>query len=393
MKKRIISVVLALCLVLGAALPAYATNNDEGLRFDENGEFKILHLCDFQDDYPLEAETLTYINYVLKKYEPDLVVLGGDNCVASKETKEAAIEQIVSPFVENEVYFTLVFGNHDDEQGVDKDTLLKYYQKYGGEYCLAYDADPSLHGTAIHNLLIASSDNKEVKFNLWMFDTGTYVYDENGNRLGYDSVTTDQIEWYKETSKQINEMAGETVYSLAFQHMTPPDVYDAMFPHIPFDLSPVTETYNDGKHYPVIFPDTSVFKGHIQEPPSPGVYNYGHFDAMAENGDVLGVFVGHDHKNSYEVEHKGVMIINTPGITYNAYSSEFIKGGRLITINEDDTSTFTSEILAVNELAMRDGDFAEAMGINRLEAAFYIIFGDFLLLLKNLSAPIAWIIY
>lgn len=393
MKKRIIALALALCLAFGAMLPAYAAESADALRFDENGEFKILHLCDLQDDYPLENEALTYIDYVLKNYEPDLVVLGGDNTVASEETKEAAIEQIVTPFVENQVYFTLVFGNHDDEQGVDKDTLLKYYQKYGGKYCLAYDADPSLHGSAIHNLPILSSDGTKIKFNLWMFDTGTYVYDENGTRLGYDSVTPDQIEWYQKTSKALNEAAGETVYSLAFQHMTPPDVYEAMFIDIPFDLSPITETYNDGKHYPVILPNTSVFKGHIQEPPSPGVYNYGHYDAMVENGDVLAVLVGHDHKNSYEVEHKGITIINTPGLSYRAYSSEFIKGSRLITINEDNTSEFTSELLAVNDIAMKDADFAESMGINRLAAAFYSIFGDFLLLLKNLSGIIAWVIY
>lgn len=393
MKKRVFSIVLSLCLAISSAIPAFAADNSDVLRFDENGEFKIIHMTDFQDDYPLEAETLTYINYVLEKYEPDLVVLGGDNCVASAETKEAAIEQIVTPFVENEVYFTLVFGNHDDEQGVDKDTLLTYYQKYGGKYCLAYDADPSLHGSAIHNLPILSSDGKEIKFNIWLFDTGTYVYDEEGNRLGYDSVTPDQIEWYKSTSKELEEKVGGKVPALAFQHMVPPDVYEAMFIDIPFDLSPITETYNGGKHYPVILPDTSAFKGHIQEPPSPGVYNYGHYDAMVENGDVLAVLVGHDHKNSYEVEHKGVTIINTPGITYHAYSSEFIKGSRLITINEDNTNEFTSELLAVNDIAVKDADFAEAMGINRLEAAFYSIFGDFLLLLKNISGVIAWIIY
>lgn len=395
MKKRVISAFLAMCLIIGISVPAFAVNGSSALRFDENGEFKILHLCDFQDDYPIEKETVTYTNYVIDKYQPDLVILGGDNCVASKETKADAIKEICNIFVEKKVYFTLVFGNHDDEQGVDKETLLKYYQEFGGKYCLAYDADPSLHGTATHNLPVLSSDGTKIKFNLWMFDTGTYVYDENdpAKRLGYDSVTPDQIEWYKKTSKALEASAGEKVNSLAFQHMTPPDVYDAMFPTLPFDLSPITETYNDGKHYPVIFPDTSTFKGHIYEPPSPGVYNYGHFDAMVESGDVLGVLVGHDHENSYEVEHKGIMIINTPGITYNAYSSEFIKGGRLITINEDNTSEFTSEVLAVNDIAMKDGDFAKSMGINRLAAAFYSIFGDFLLLLKNLSAPIAWIIY
>ena len=395
MARKTLSLFLALCFVLAAAIPCFASSKSTPLRFDENGEFRILHLCDFQDDYPIEKETVTYTNYVIDKYQPHIVVLGGDNCVASKETKEAAIKEICDIFVAKKTYFTLVFGNHDDEQGVDKDTLLKYYQKFGGKYCLAYDDDTSLHGAAIHNLTVRASDSNEIKFNLWMFDTNTYVYDENdpSKRLGYDNVREDQIEWYKEKSAQLEKETGRKVNSIAFQHMVPPEVYDAMFPTFPFDLSPVTETYNNGKHYPVIFPNTSTFKGHIYEPPSPGVYNHGHYSAMVERGDVLGVFVGHDHENSYETEHKGIKIINTPGITYNAYSSEFIKGGRLITVNEEDTTEFTSEVLAVNDIAMKDGDFAKAMEINRFAAGFFSIFGDFLLLLKNLSAPVAWLIF
>ncbi|MBQ2848536.1 MAG: metallophosphoesterase [Clostridia bacterium] len=391
MKKRIFSVILAVCMILGATIPAFAASKSV-LKFDENGEFKILHLCDGQDGYPAQERMMIYINYMLKVYDPDLVVLGGDNTVAPKENKEDAIKELVTPFVENKVYFTLVFGNHDDEQGVDKDTLLKYYQKYGGKYCLAYDADPTLHGTAIHNLPILSSNGKKIKFNLWMFDTGTYVYDEDGNRLGYDSVTPDQIEWYKKTSEAVEKEAGEKINSLAFQHMVPPDVYDVMFPDVPFELSPLTEKYN-GKNYPIVCPDTSVFDGHLLEPPSPGVYNYGQFDAMAENGDVLAVFAGHDHINSYEVEHKDIMIINTPGMAFRAYGNEFVRGGRLITVNEDNTSKFKSEVITVNDLALKNADFAEDMAINRLDAGFWVILGKILLVLSEISGIGAVFLY
>lgn len=395
MTKKIISAILALCIVFAAAIPSFAASGSNKLRFDKNGEFRILHICDLQDDYPIEKETVTFVNYIIDKNQPHIVVLGGDNCISSKENKEKAIKEICDIFVAKKVYFTLVFGNHDDEQGVDKDTLLKYYQKHGGKYCLAYDDDKSLHGAAIHNLPVLASDSNEIKFNLWMFDTNTYVYDENDpeKRLGYDNVREDQIEWYKEKSKQLEKKAGRKVNSIAFQHMVPPEVYDAMFPTFFFDLSPVTETYNNGKHYPVIFPNTSAFKGHIYEPPSPGVYNHGHYDAMVERGDVLGVFVGHDHENSYETEHKGIMIVNTPSNTYHSYSTELNKGARLITVNEEDTSTFTTEVLEVNGYALRDGDFAEAMGINRFAAGFYCVAANLLLLLKNLSAPVAWLIF
>ena len=163
MTKRILAAVLALVLVFTAAMPASAKAKSNALRFDENGEFKILHICDCQDTYPANEKMLAYINHMLEYYEPDLVVLGGDNTVGPAETKELAIKELVTPFVEHKVPFTLVFGNHDEECGnISKDVLLTYYQKYGGKYCLAYDADPKISGTGAHNLPVLASDSNDI---------------------------------------------------------------------------------------------------------------------------------------------------------------------------------------------------------------------------------------
>ncbi len=386
--KKVISFVLVLCLFVGAfSLTSFASDESAKLRFNENGEFKVLHISDIQDDYPLEGKTVTYISYMLKIYEPDLVILGGDNSIGLAETKEQEVAEIATLFVEHEVYFTLVFGNHDDEQGVSKEDLLGYFQKYGGEYCLAYDAVPELHGTANHNLPVFASKSDEVKFNFWLLDTGTYVYDEAdpSKRLGYDAVTEDQIEWYKTTSKSLEDAQGKKVPSLVFQHMVVGEVYDAMFPSVPFEIPEIIESYN-GKHYPIIAPNTSVFSGHLFEPPSPGVYNHGEFDAMLERGDVLGIYCGHDHINTYELVHEGIVIGNTPGVTNHAYGNEMTRGSRLFVINENDTSTFTTKVITYNDLALANDEFAEDSGISKGEAFFWVFISNLLLVLKNISA-------
>lgn len=396
MKKRILAAVLALALVLAAAMPATAksTAKSPTLRFDENGEFKILHICDCQDTYPAEENMFTYINHMLDYYEPDLVVLGGDNTVGPAETKELAIKELVAPYVEHEIPFTLVFGNHDEECGnISKDVLLTYYQKYGGKYCLAYDADPKISGTGAHNLPVLASDSNDIKFNVWMFDTGDYVADENGKRLGYDSVREDQINWYKETAKGLEKQAGATVPAIAFQHMIVGEIYEVMFPELPFELGDLTETYNNGKHYPIVCPDTSVFKGHLFEPPSPGPFNYGQVDAMLEIGDVKGIFVGHDHYNTYEVNYKGIQLVNTPGVTLHSYDTALTRGSRLITINEKNPEKIKSKVITYNDLAIKNSDFAKEAGISKIEAAFWIFAEHFLLLLKNISGFGSAILY
>ena len=391
--KKAITLFLVCMMLIASIIPASAAEKTKKLQFDKDGEFKVLHLCDCQDGFPAQEKMFTYINYMLETYKPDLVVLGGDNTVGEEETKEKAIEELVAPFVEHETYFTLVFGNHDHQQNVEKEELLEMYQKYGGKYCLAYDADPDLTGVANHNLPIYSSDGEKLKFNLWLMDSNNYVIDENGEENGYDCVNEDQIEWYKDTYKKLEKEAGEKVYSLCFQHIVPGEVYDVMFPEVKKELSPFTQTYNNGKHYNITAPDTSAFTGFLFEAPCPSELNYGQVEAMLETGDVLSILFGHDHINSYEIDYEGIKLINTPGVTYNSYGNEFVRGSRLITIKKDATDTFESEVITVNEVAYEDEDFREAMDISKFKAGFWILLGDILLGLSKASGFVAKIIY
>lgn len=384
MAKRILSIILALCMLFGICAAASAEEAPV-LKFDENGEFKILHLCDCQDGYPADARMFEYINTVLETYEPDLVILGGDNTVGEEETKELAVEELVKPFVDHKVPFTLVFGNHDYQQGYTNDELFEMYKRYGGEYCVAYDAVPELHGTATHNLPIYSSKSNDIKFNLWMFDSGAYV---DG---GYDCVRKDQIDWYKATSNALAQQAGGKVPSLAFQHIIVGDVYDVLFAESPIALGEITREFN-GKIYS-FFPKLHNFTGFLIEYPCPGVDNEGQFDAMVEQGDVLGIFSGHDHPNSFETELDGIKIINTPSPTYNSYSSIVNKGSRLITIKEDDNWNFTSELITYNDLVINDAEFAEAIGESKAVAILYNFLGDLALALTKIASIFSAIIF
>ncbi len=376
--KKILALILAVCLVFGASAMAFAEGDATApvLKFDENGEFKILHLCDCQDGYPADERMIAYIEYVLDEYDPDIVVLGGDNTVGEEETKQLAIEELCDIFVRNETYFTMVFGNHDYQQGYDNDQLFAMYQEEGGEYFLAYDAVPELHGTATHNLPVYSNDGSKIKFNLWMFDSGAYV---DG---GYDCVRKDQIDWYLETSNKLKAEAGGLVPSLAFQHIIVGDVYDALFVESPINLGVLTAAYN-GKYYTYL-PKLHNFTRFLVEPPCPGVENEGQLEAMAKQGDVLAVFSGHDHVNDFETEYMGVDIINTPSPTYNSYSSIVNKGARLITINEDTAHTYTSEVITFNNLVIANPELAEVFDLSVSNAKLYNFLGDLALALTKI---------
>ncbi len=390
--KKILSIMLALVMIFSAfSIASSAVEIENPLKF-KNGEFKIMHICDCQDGFPAIDTMLKFIDAALKEYQPDIVVLGGDNTVGPEETKAKAIEELCKVFVDNKTYFTLVFGNHDREQGVENDELLPMYQIYGKGYCLAYDEVPSLHGTATHNLPVMSSDGKKIKFNLWMFDSGSHYIDENGNDLGiYDCVREDQIEWYKAKSKALETLAGGKVPSLAFQHIVVGEVFEALFHESPVDLGVATPKAN-GKIYS-FFPKTeNIQDGFLFEFPCPSEKNHGQFDAMVKGGDVLAVFSGHDHTNSYTTELDGVKIINTPGATYNSYGNDIVRGVRMITVKEDNTWDFETEVVTISQFALDNKDFAEDAEIDTFTAGLMLTLSDILLALNNLTKGFSSII-
>lgn len=96
--------------------------------------------------------------------------------------------------------------------------------------------------------------------------------------------------------------------------------------------------YTDEEYY--MFDPNVENHGTLHEMPCPGYYNHGQVDAMVERGDVLGMFFGHDHTNSFSVNYKGINITTSLSTRFNgdAYSTQY--GYRIIDIDEDDTSTY-----------------------------------------------------
>lgn len=362
--KKVIAIALSILLIFSHSAIAFAANSGENdvLKFDKNGEFKIFNICDMQDDYPMNETIVAFIKDMIKMHNPDIVVLGGDNTTASKETKADAIREICEIFVESETYFTFVFGNHDDEQGVSREELFALYKLYGGKYCLAYDAVPELSGVGTHNLTVKSSDGSKIAYNLYMFDSNSYAYDDAGNRLGYDAVHTDQIEWYKNTSAVLKAAnGGETVKAMAFQHIIVQEINEMMFYDFPIAIGEATRNYESGSYTYLPFVH-NIKDGFLLEAPCPGYYNYGQFDAFVETGDVVATFSGHDHLNSFTVEKDGVDIVNTPGCTFGSYGDPATRGIRMLTINEADTSVYESEMLTLSDYILNGGDYLTAYG-------------------------------
>ena len=350
MSKKVLSVVLA-CMMLLTAIACAASaktsaETDTHLQFNENGEFKILQIADMQDGFPMKLITKNLIKKAIETENPDLIVLTGDNIngtAGESITYSAAIHEFMSILDGYGIPVAAVFGNHDAEGKITRAQQMEVYEKYDCFVgCAGEDMGDYTCGT-YYVPLYSSTDANDMLFNIWMIDSGDY--NKENDLGGYAAVTKTQIEWYKNAEAELATANGYVVPSLMFQHIVVPEIFDALEPA---DETTGTCSWSDGttsKYYKLPEGATGV----LPEYPCPPNYNNGEFDAFYENGNVLGMFFGHDHNNTYVVDYKGIKLCNTPGAGFASYNSEN-SGVRTITLNENDLTTFDTEVITYLEL-------------------------------------------
>ena len=106
---------LTLCLVFLSVL--FCQAQVAPLKFNKNGEFKIVQFTDVHFKYgnPASDIALKRINEVLDAERPDLVVFTGDIVYAAPA--DTAMRAVLSCASSRKIPFVVTFGNHDNEQG------------------------------------------------------------------------------------------------------------------------------------------------------------------------------------------------------------------------------------------------------------------------------------
>lgn len=362
--KKIISLLLAAIMVFslfGFASAEGESTEKEALRFNKDGSFKILQLADLQDIIIFRPLTRIFIEDVLTKEKPDLVVLTGDNIAPGagfmKWMIKKSIDNFMKLFEKAGVPVAIVYGNHDaDRNCMTKEEQWEVYESYS---CFVGQRDSEeLSGFGTYYLPILSSKSDKQKFTLWFFDSQEYNKDETVG--GYGCVEKDQIYWYIKTEREIAIANKRLIPSLAFQHIIPPEIYKVLYKITETDPSGAITYYEiKGKYlkdqtivengitygFPKKYADKDTA---LLEAPCPPKYSNGQADAFIEYGNVLGVAVGHDHKNCFVVPYKGLDIIQTPTASFGSYG-DHNRGARVITLDEKNLNDYKTEMIYFND--------------------------------------------
>jgi predicted phosphodiesterase len=271
--KAIYSLALAFILCIGGATA-------QELRFNSNHKFKIVQFTDVHWIYddPKSEEAAERMREVLDAERPDLVVYTGDIIFAKPAAP--ALQRALEPAIERGIPFAVTWGNHDDEQDMTRAELSAYIKDMKGNLTSHTEG---ISGQTNYTLSVKSSDGRRDAAVLYIFDSHSYSKIERVK--GYDWIKHDQVAWYLERSKAFTTAnGGQPLPALAFFHIPLPEMRD------------MTQNQN------------IYMVGTRKEMVCAPEINTGLATAMLTAGDVMGLFVGHDHVNDYVVDWYGILM-------------------------------------------------------------------------------------
>lgn len=310
------------------------------LYYNNHGKFRIIQLTDLHlGGYPSnEKDKQTYedIKKIIKKQKPDLIIFTGDVIYSkddhgTKNPKES-FKQFIT-FINNlEVPSAVTFGNHDSEENITRQELRDIYQEY------AIHQAKKKHVFLVENrenyiLELIDSKTDQVKQILYIIDSGDY---SNTDYSYYAWVLSEQIEWFKKMSEKYKKN-DRVKRNLIFQHIPIPEYWLAsqniLAGNFNEDVAMNLEWTEKTSNQKV---EALPFKNGVFSPE----INSGFFLQMLLNEEVWGMFVGHDHDNSFDGVYKGIHLVYGQSSGYNSYGSE-PKGARMIELNNKDQTIKT----------------------------------------------------
>ncbi len=351
--KKILSVILAVVMIFAAMPMAFA--KEDVLKFGEDGKFRILQINDFQDIDNTNVESLKFLNAVLDKYQPDLVVLVGDQIRdgisgASVERLKTAIYNQVIPMEERGIPFIFTFGNHDRDyiNIFPMEEQAKYYRSF--EYCYA-NADGADGGT--YNTVIYGKDGVTPALNVYMMDT------QHWNGTGTTSgVTAEQVQWYVDTSNSLKEINnGEVVPSLVFQHIPVKEIFK-LLKVVPQDTPGALKSKFTNEYY-VLDEDADWIgdRNVMRETPAcehPDKIT-GQYEAWVQQGDIIGAYFGHDHVNTFVGRTEdGIVLGYNGGFGFATYGDPGERYTRIYDFTEGDVENYTQQNIFYTEVVKED---------------------------------------
>lgn len=279
------------------------------LRFGEDKSFRIAQFTDMHLDpgtpyRRAQAEkTFARLGRVLREEKPDFIAFTGD--IVTGKPAAGMWNRLLDTLNLYRIPFCVVLGNHDAEQDITRQEIADIVAR--SPYSL--NTLGSTGELADRELKVLSSKGKDVAFAMYFMDSHDYAKIDGLD--GYGWFTPEQVSWLRNSCADLTaDCGGRHVPSLAFFHIC---------------LQEYETAWRNRSNSHI---------GRAAEEECPGVLNTGMYAAMVESGNIMGVFVGHDHDIDYIVAQYGTALgygrFSGDDTTYN----NLRPGVRIIVVRE-----------------------------------------------------------
>lgn len=290
-------------------LPAPKDREAVCLRFNRDGQFKILQLTDLHLSIKNETHsrnserTFARIPRLVQAERPDLIVLTGDN--VTDPPAQPMWDRLMDTLAALNTPFVLLYGNHDAEQGLGRDWMSRMVVSNPASLNTLNAAGE----LADIELPVYGRDGKKVAAALYCMDS--HDYSDIPGIEGYAWFAPGQLQWLGECcDARTAENGGKHLPSYAFFHIP---------------LKECREAWQWGGE--------DIF-GCRGENEAPGVLNSGMFSAMLQSGNIVGMFYGHDHDNDYMVAWQGLALCYGRFAGEHTVYTHLRPGARVIVLKE-----------------------------------------------------------
>lgn len=325
------------------------------LRFNADGQFKILMISDFHAGAACSPKLIRGIEALADHAKPDLVLVGGDQCLKG-ETKAALaayMGRIMEPVLRRGIPWAAVSGNHDRETDHPIELEFEAYETLPGY--VGETGPATVSGCGNYCLTVLSAKNDTPAFHIWALDSFSETRDfirafglpQDTRFVLPDPMCTgscqstvlfDQVMWYYTESLRREREAGKKIPAVMYMHV------------------PLPEMYLMAKN-----PEQCDVRGDKREAIGCSELNSGLFMACLQRGDVKGIFFGHEHLCDFDGRYCGITMGYDGAVGYDMSAHDDLRGGRIITLYEN--GTLQTEAVKLLDLlgieAMRDPDYFE----------------------------------
>ncbi len=303
--------------------------------------------CYFPDgNCSMEDLCYRHIREAVRRTEPDLILLTGDNVYGEFDDKGTMLLELRALMDSFRIPWAAIFGNHDNEsmRGV------RWQQKVLEESEYGLFAPGNVTGNCNYSILLRLNGSAE--YLIYMMDSCGCRYIGNPGAPGegllkenpdyalitqQEGIFPDQIEWYADSAKRVFAAEGKRIPQIACMHIAP---------HI-FRTAYLEKYHADASDFGISLETVQGRdNGYVVEA---GPYLPDPDDSFFRTAKELGlraILVGHDHNNASCVYYEGVALVfgtKTGYVTYPPRPRQV--GGTLLTLQAGSGETEVTPII------------------------------------------------